>query len=217
MDVGLVPEGKEEDSKTVRPAIPGAWYGGERFVIMFTCSKCGTRTARTVSKVRLPALVVFASCKCARGNLSRLFASLRLRLPDIWCNPQISYNKGVVLIRCPGCEALHLMADRLGWFADEGKTTDVVQMMKERGEQVRAISSLNARLDTDVESADEVPAAAAGEAGTAPPSQATPLDLALMEGVLDLTEEDIQVLQAQGSFIKPKAGAEEESALPRKG
>lgn len=53
---GKVPKGKEAVAAEMRPAVPGAWYGGDRFVIMFTCSKCGTRTAKTVSKVsQLPA------------------------------------------------------------------------------------------------------------------------------------------------------------------
>ena len=32
-----------------------------------------------------------------------------------------SYLEGVVLVRCPGCKSLHLVADNLGWFGD-GKT-----------------------------------------------------------------------------------------------
>jgi protein import protein ZIM17 len=30
-----------------------------------------------------------------------------------------SYEKGVVLVRCEGCDKLHLIADNLGWFNDE--------------------------------------------------------------------------------------------------
>jgi len=32
-----------------------------------------------------------------------------------------SYNLGVVLLRCEGCNNLHLIADNLGWFEKDGQ------------------------------------------------------------------------------------------------
>ncbi|POM78305.1 Hypothetical protein PHPALM_4180, partial [Phytophthora palmivora] len=49
-----------------------------------------------------------------------------------------AYYKGVVLVRCPGCENLHLVADRLGWFEDDG--TDVETLLKQKGEKVRFVT-----------------------------------------------------------------------------
>ena len=45
-----------------------------------------------------------------------------------------SYTKGVVLLRCEGCDSLHLVADNLGWFRD-GKT-NIEDLMREKGESV---------------------------------------------------------------------------------
>jgi mitochondrial protein import protein ZIM17 len=55
--------------------------------IVFTCTKCDTRSAKTFSRH--------------------------------------SYEKGIVLIRCPGCKKLHLIADHLGWFGDNFKIEDL--------------------------------------------------------------------------------------------
>lgn len=52
-----------------------------------------------------------------------------------------AYYSGVVLVRCPGCENLHLVADRLGWFEDD--STDVESLLKQRGESVRYVTNDN--------------------------------------------------------------------------
>ncbi|CAG9461043.1 unnamed protein product [Pedinophyceae sp. YPF-701] len=44
-----------------------------------------------------------------------------------------AYEKGVVIAKCPGCQNLHVIADRLGWFGEPGSIEDY---LKERGESV---------------------------------------------------------------------------------
>ena len=48
-----------------------------------------------------------------------------------------AYNHGVVLIRCPKCDSLHLIADRLGYFSDkdDGKGWDIETFMKSIGQE----------------------------------------------------------------------------------
>ncbi|KAL3668316.1 hypothetical protein V7S43_006408 [Phytophthora oleae] len=89
------------DAATDSPTgAPGVESPGEKFVMIYTCSVCETRSAKTISKH--------------------------------------AYYKGVVLVRCPGCENLHLIADRLGWFEDDG--TDVESLLKDKGEKVRFVT-----------------------------------------------------------------------------
>lgn len=47
---------------------------------------------------------------------------------------QVAYNEGTVLVRCPGCEALHLVADHMDWFKLGKVSLDDV--LSSRGEQV---------------------------------------------------------------------------------
>ncbi|XP_073011465.1 uncharacterized protein [Typha latifolia] len=57
-----------------------------------------------------------------------------------------SYEKGVVVARCGGCNNLHLIADRLGWFGEPGSVED---LLAARGEEVRrgSVDTLNLTLD----------------------------------------------------------------------
>lgn len=57
-----------------------------------------------------------------------------------------SYDKGVVVARCDGCNNLHLMADRLGWFGEPGS---VEEFLAARGEEVKkgSADTLNLTLE----------------------------------------------------------------------
>jgi len=69
--------------------------------IVFTCSKCDTRSVKAFSRA--------------------------------------AYTKGVVLVRCPGCQSHHLIADHLGFFGEKGWTVESLE--KEQGVRVRRMSA----------------------------------------------------------------------------
>ena len=52
-----------------------------------------------------------------------------------------AYRNGVVLVKCPGCQNLHLIADRLGIFEDGD--WDIEKAMTKMGENVKAVNNDN--------------------------------------------------------------------------
>lgn len=48
-----------------------------------------------------------------------------------------AYQRGVVLVECPGCQNRHLIADHLGWFEGGQTGTTVETILQARGEQIR--------------------------------------------------------------------------------
>ncbi|CEL99010.1 unnamed protein product [Vitrella brassicaformis CCMP3155] len=79
------------------PDVPGTAAGdASAYVIVFTCKKCDTRSAKRFAKK--------------------------------------AYHEGIVVVRCDGCQSLHLVADHLAWFTDE--ESDIETMMAAKGEQV---------------------------------------------------------------------------------
>ena len=131
--------------------VPGVQHGTEKMVIMYTCTVCNTRSARTISKVshggrrllrsRCTDAAVFNMCStlhpCNMCSSAALYANATSssRPSTYDARSQVAYTTGVVLVRCPGCRNLHLVADHLGYFDDE--SVDVEQIMRARGEAVR--------------------------------------------------------------------------------
>jgi hypothetical protein len=62
---------------------------------------------------------------------------------------KISYHNGIVIVRCPGCQKMHLIADHLGVFEDPG--WDIESYMKKHGESFKKVDDENVFELNDVD------------------------------------------------------------------
>lgn len=65
----------------------------------------------------------------------------------------LSYTKGVVIVRCNGCDNNHLIADNLNWFTDLNGLRNIEEILATKGEQVKRIG-LGEYLEASTNSAD---------------------------------------------------------------
>jgi len=49
-----------------------------------------------------------------------------------------SYHHGIVLIKCEGCNGVHLIADNLGWFEDTN--LNIEDIIKNKGEEYKKLN-----------------------------------------------------------------------------
>ncbi|KAI4351435.1 hypothetical protein L6164_005804 [Bauhinia variegata] len=82
----------------------------------------------------------------SRHDLAMIFTCKVCETRSIKTVCRESYEKGVVVARCDGCNNLHLIADRLGWFGEPGSIEDYLAT---RGEEVKkgSIDTLNLTLE----------------------------------------------------------------------
>ncbi|KQK01395.1 uncharacterized protein LOC100837487 isoform X2 [Brachypodium distachyon] len=69
-----------------------------------------------------------------RHDLAMIFTCKVCETRSMKMASRESYENGVVVARCGGCNNLHLMADRLGWFGQPGSIED---FLAEQGEEVK--------------------------------------------------------------------------------
>ncbi|XP_061347083.1 uncharacterized protein C24H6.02c [Gastrolobium bilobum] len=82
----------------------------------------------------------------SRHDLAMIFTCKVCETRSIKTVCRESYEKGVVVARCGGCNNIHLIADHLGWFGEPGSIED---FLAARGEEVKrgSIDTLNLTLE----------------------------------------------------------------------
>ncbi|KAF8691758.1 hypothetical protein HU200_040151 [Digitaria exilis] len=81
-----------------------------------------------------------------RHDLAMVFTCRVCETRSVKMASRDSYDNGVVVARCGGCNNLHLIADRLGWFGEPGSIED---FLAAKGEEVKkgSTDTLNFSLD----------------------------------------------------------------------
>ena len=82
----------------------------------------------------------------SRHDLAMIFTCKVCETRSVKTVCRESYEKGVVVARCGGCNNLHLIADHLGWFGEPGSVED---FLAARGEEVKkgSIDTLSLTLE----------------------------------------------------------------------
>ena len=164
-------------------------------------SRCASRLARALSSLPAPSAPPLPDAPLPGATVGAEDGFYALMFTCRVCETRTArriskqgYHPGSVLVRCPGCLGLHLIADHLGYFSDDA--VDAEDLLRERGEAAtRSDSSVyelsrndaavlasrgkSVRLrdgaELDVVGFSGAAAAAAGGApGGPPPSPASP-------------------------------------------
>lgn len=80
-------------------------------------------------KLQEPRMAMVFTCAVCETRSTKLFH-------------RSSYERGTVIVTCPGCRSHHLVADHLGWFQDDGDGKTIEEILAAKGEQVARVSSV---------------------------------------------------------------------------
>ncbi|KFM78808.1 DNL-type zinc finger protein, partial [Stegodyphus mimosarum] len=77
----------------------------------------------TIGKIQ-PKLFLAFTCKICKSRIEKYIS-------------KTAYTKGVVIVRCDGCQENHLIADNLGWFPNLKSMRNIEEIMAAKGEVVK--------------------------------------------------------------------------------
>ena len=83
----------------------------------------------------------------ATGRFQLIFTCKKCNTRNVAHISKLSYQQGVVIVRCQGCSVKHLIADNLKWFSDKKK--NIEDILAEKGESVTKITSCQVSLEVD--------------------------------------------------------------------
>mmetsp|Transcript_29659 Transcript_29659/g.54391 ORF Transcript_29659/g.54391 Transcript_29659/m.54391 type:complete len:350 (-) Transcript_29659:100-1149(-) len=75
----------------------------------------------------------------SQAAIAMMFTCAKCETRSVRTFSRHSYEKGLVLVRCPGCRSLHLIADHLGWF-DDDKSFTIEKYLNETGQKYHKAS-----------------------------------------------------------------------------
>lgn len=107
-------------SETMMMAAGSAMRRFCHYGLIFTCNICEKRAGKAVSKIAYDKGLVVVVFRGAHEEESsrEIDVSLDRAISLIWV------AAGVVIVQCEGCGNRHLIADRLGWFGEPGRSVE---------------------------------------------------------------------------------------------